>query len=150
MIDPASVVTAWERRRDGFAAMLDLRLDRVAPGEIAMRMPFDERLLNAARTVHGGAIAALCDAAFWVALASVYGVEQPTATISLTCNFLRPATSPHDLVAAARVIRGGKRIVYGEVNVSSGDALVAHATLSFLNSERVDSERVASGDPAAR
>jgi acyl-coenzyme A thioesterase PaaI-like protein len=31
------------------------------------------------------------------------------------------------------VLKPGRRIVYGEVHVYSGEKLVAHATLSFLN-----------------
>jgi hypothetical protein len=30
-------------------------------------------------------------------------------------------------------LRAGRRIVYGEVYVRSGDKIVAHATLDFLN-----------------
>jgi acyl-coenzyme A thioesterase PaaI-like protein len=41
---------------------------------------------------------------------------------------------PHDLIAEAKVLKSGRRIVYGEVYVRSGDIIVAHATLNFLNS----------------
>jgi acyl-coenzyme A thioesterase PaaI-like protein len=70
---------------------------------------------------------------FYVALASIYGREQDTVTASLQCNFLAPALPPHDLIAKARVLRAGRRICYGEVEVTSGGKLVAHATLNFLN-----------------
>ena len=74
------------------------------------------RLQTSHRTrVHGGAIVSLCDSVFWVALASLYGPSQPTATASLTCAFLCPALPPHDLLAKAAVLKPGKRIVYGEV-----------------------------------
>ena len=65
-----------------------------------------------------------------------------TATASLTCSFLRPALAPHDLIAHAKVLKAGKRIVYGEVHVYSGEKLVAHATLSFLNSSETPREGV--------
>ena len=47
--------------------------------------------------------------------------------------FLAPALPPHDLIAEATVLRAGRRICYGEVQVKSNDKLVAHATLNFLN-----------------
>ena len=75
----------------------------------------------------------LCDTVFYIALASIYGREQDTTTVSLQCNFLAPALPPHDLVAEATVLRSGRRICYGEVQVRSGERLVAHATLNFLN-----------------
>ena len=84
-------------------------------------------------TVHGGAIVSLCDTCFYIALASIYGREQETTTASISCSFLRPAVPPNDLVAHATVLKPGRRIVYGEVHVYSGDKLVAHATVNFLN-----------------
>ena len=97
-------------------------------------------MANGTGAVHGGAIVSLCDTCFYVALASLYGHDQPTATASLTCSFLRPALPPHDLLAHATVLKAGRRIVYGEVNVYSGDTLVAHAILSFLNSPKDEGE----------
>src|SRR5665213_1641397 len=100
-----------------------------------MRMPYRPEVQNGTGAVHGGAIVSLCDVVFYIALASIYGREQDTTTVSLQCNFLAPALPPHDLVAEAIVLRGGRRIVYGEVQVRSGETLVAHATLNFLNSD---------------
>jgi uncharacterized protein (TIGR00369 family) len=98
-----------------------------------MRMPFRYELTNPSGGIHGGAIVSLCDTCFYVALASIYGGEQETTTAALQCNFLYPARPPHDLVAEAVVLKAGRRIVYGEVKVWSGERLAAHATLNFLN-----------------
>jgi uncharacterized protein (TIGR00369 family) len=103
-----------------------------------MRMPYRREITNGTGAVHGGAIVSLCDTVFYVALASIYGRDQDTTTIALQCNFLAPAGPPHDLIAEARVLRGGRRIVYGEVYVRSGTEIVAHATLDFLNSYPVE------------
>jgi uncharacterized protein (TIGR00369 family) len=97
-------------------------------------MPFRPEITNGTGAVHGGAIVSLCDTVFYVALASIYGREQDTTTASLQCNFLAPALPPHDLIAEARVLKAGRRIVYGEVYVRSGEKIVAHTTLNFLNS----------------
>jgi uncharacterized protein (TIGR00369 family) len=99
-----------------------------------MRMPFRNEISNGTGAVHGGAIVSLCDTVFYVALASIYGREQNTTTVSLQCNFLAPAVAPDDLIAEATVLRAGRRIWYGEVLVRSGEKVVAHATLNFLNS----------------
>jgi uncharacterized protein (TIGR00369 family) len=125
---------AWEKERGNFVALLDLKLEKVEHGRAVMRMPFRREITNASGGVHGGAIVSLADTVFYVALASVYGREQDTTTVALQCNFLAPARPPHDLVAEARVLKSGRRVVYGEVYVRSGEKIVAHATLNFLNS----------------
>ena len=133
-IDYSHAPHAWEKEKSNFVALLDLKLEKVEHGSAVMRMPLRPEITNGTGAVHGGAIVSLCDTAFYVALASIYGREQDTTTVSLQCNFLAPALPPHDLIAEARVLRAGRRIVYGEVYVRSGEKIVAHSTLSFLNS----------------
>lgn len=132
-LDYSHAPHAWEKERGNFVLLLDLQLEKVERGLAIMRMPFRQEITNGTGAVHGGAIVSLCDTAFYAALASIFGREQDTTTVALQCNFLAPALPPHDLVAEARVLKPGRRIVYGEVNVRSGDKLVAHATLNFLN-----------------
>jgi len=124
----------WEKEKSLFVKLLDLKLENVEKGRAVMRMPFRAEIGNGTGAVHGGAIVSLCDTVFYVALASIYGREQNTTTVSLQCNFLAPALGPHDLVAEATVLRAGRRVCYGEVQVRSGEKLVAHATLNYLNS----------------
>ncbi len=131
--DVEAAIARWDKQKAKFIKTLDLHLVDVGNGEASMRMPFREQVQNGAGAVHGGAIVSLCDTVFWVALASIYGPTQPTATAALSCAFLRPALPPHDLIAHARVRKPGKRIVYGDVEVFSAEKLVAHATFSFLN-----------------
>jgi uncharacterized protein (TIGR00369 family) len=134
-LDVAAAIRTWDKQKANFIQTLDLHLEHVEHGKAEMRMPFRKDVMNAAGAIHGGAIVSLCDTCFWVALASIYGQMQPTATASISCSFLRPALPPHDLIAKATVLKPGKRIVYGEVHVYSGDKLVAHATVSFLNTD---------------
>jgi uncharacterized protein (TIGR00369 family) len=124
---------AWDKEKAYFIQTLDLRLEHVEHGKARMRMPFRPEVTNGAGAVHGGAIVSLCDTCFYIALASIYGREQETTTASISCSFLRPALPPNDLVAHATVLKPGRRIVYGEVHVYSGEKLVAHATVNFLN-----------------
>jgi uncharacterized protein (TIGR00369 family) len=132
-IDFSHAPHAWEKERGNFVLLLDLQLEKVEHGKAVMRMPFRQEITNGTGAVHGGAIVSLCDTVFYVALASIYGREQDTTTVSLQCNFLAPALPPHDLIAEAKVLKSGRRVVYGEVYVRSGQKIVAHATLNFLN-----------------
>ncbi len=147
-LDFDTAIARWDKQKANFVKTLDLKLIEVGHGTATMSMPFRSQIANNAGAVHGGAIVSLCDTVFWVALASLYGPEQPTATASLTCSFLRPALPPHELVARATVLKPGARIVYGEVHVSSGGKLVAHTTLSFLNSPLGDARAVSPGHVA--
>jgi len=148
-LDVDAAIRTWDKQKANFIQTLDLHLEHVEHGKASMRMPFRSQVLNGAGAVHGGAIVSLCDTCFYVALASLYGPMQPTATASLTCSFLRPARPPHDLIAHATVLKPGKRIVYGEVHVYSGEDLVAHATISFLNSDVRSSDVRAPGAEVA-
>ena len=150
--DLEALKARFESQRRYFNATLDLHIEDVGPGVATMRMPFREAVMNGAGNVHGGAIMSLCDSVFWVALATIYGAGQPTSTASLTCNFLRPARSPHDLLATARVLKAGKRIVYGTVEVHGEDGkLIAHATANFMNEPMEEYRaRCAEDEPGAR
>ncbi len=147
-LDVGAAIRSWDKQKANFIETLDLHLEHVEHGKSRMRMPFRSQVLNAAGAVHGGAIVSLCDTSFYVALASIYGPMQPTATASLTCSFLRPALPPHDLIAHATVLKPGRRIVYGEVHVYSGEKLVAHATVSFLNTDSPNAKSPSKGDAA--
>jgi acyl-CoA thioesterase len=134
-IDVDDAIRIWDKQKANFVQVLDLQLEHVEHGKSRMRMPFRPQVTNAMGAVHGGAIVSLCDTAFYVALASIYGPMQWTTTASLATNFLAQARPGHDLVAHAVVLKPGKRIVYGEVHVYSGERLVAHTTISFINKE---------------
>jgi len=145
-IDFSHAPHAWEKERGDFVALLDLHLVSMEHGKAVMRMPFRQEVTNGTGAVHGGAIVSLCDTVFYVALASIYGREQQTTTVALQCNFLAPALPPEDLIAEAKVLKAGHRVVYGEVYVRSGEKIVAHATLNFLNS--YPGEKPPKGQPA--
>ncbi len=147
-IDFSHAPHAWEKERGNFVALLDLQLVSMDRGKAVMRMPFRQEITNGTGAVHGGAIVSLCYTVFYVALASIYGREQQTTTVSLQCNFLAPALPPNDLIAEAEVLKSGRRVVYGEVFVRSGEKIVAHATFNFLNSYPEEKPPGGSGLPA--
>jgi acyl-CoA thioesterase len=131
--DLAAVRAGWESQRCGYSLTLGITLDTLQPGRATMRMPVTQAIMNEVNAVHGGAIASLCDTAFHLAHLSLYGLDEPAVTVDLMCTFLNAAYPPHDLIAHSKIIKGGKRIIYGEVSVYSNDRIVAHATLNFMN-----------------
>jgi uncharacterized protein (TIGR00369 family) len=122
-----------ELEQGPFSAALGFKIEARAEGDATVRMPFAEDLLNAGGPgvpIHGGAIAALAD---FSACAAVWTMPttQSSATISLTVNYISPAVKT-DLVARARVRRGGKRIASIAVEIRDQQgALIADALVTY-------------------
>ena len=84
-------------------------------------------------TVSGPTLFALADLAMYAAVLSCVGPLALTVTTDATVHFLR-RPQPGKLVARARVIKEGARLVVGDVNVfaeGAEDASVMHAVMSY-------------------
>lgn len=135
-LDLGALAREWDENHAKFIDLLGIRLEGLEPGSAVMRLPFRDELTNGAGAVHGGAIASLCDTALYLAHISLYGRGEPTATTNMTCDYLAAVRGPHDLVARAKILKAGRRMVFGEVSVYSDERLVAHATLTYMNTSR--------------
>jgi uncharacterized protein (TIGR00369 family) len=114
-----------------FAAALDIETLAIGDGIATVRLPFRADFLRPGGTVGGPLLMALADVAMYAAVLSVTGAGA-AVTANLNVTFLRkPAPKP--VVAEARVIRHGRRLVYGEIAMfSEGDTkIIAHATASY-------------------
>ena len=88
----------------------------------------DERHLNPHGTVHGGAIATLCDSAMG---AAVWTGDNRPVTIEMKVTYLEPVPAGR-VIAKARVRRRGSRITIVECDVTdAGGEDVAHAIATF-------------------
>lgn len=105
----------------GFLSFLDLSVERVADGEMTLRIPYHEKLTNHGAgegNVHGGIAATIIDTAGGLAVRTTLDepVSAGVATIDLNVSYLRPARG--DLVAEADVIRVGSTVGVAEVTVT--------------------------------
>ena len=75
---------------------------------------------------------ALADFAVYVAVLAAIGWVPLAVTTNLTINFLKKP-APRDLLAEARLIKLGKRLAVGEVDIRSEgeEELVAHVTSTY-------------------
>ena len=133
-IDFSGAPRAWEKEKSNFVALLDLKLESVEHGKAVMRMPYRTEITNGTGAVHGGAIVSLCErSSMSRSPRSTAASKIPRRSRCSATSWRRPVRRTIS-IAEARVLRGGRRIVYGEVYVRSGTEIVAHATLDFLNS----------------
>jgi len=105
----------------------------VAYGECALHMEFDARHTRAGGTVSGPALMTLADTAMYLVTLSVVGPEPLAVTSDLSIRFLR-RPAPARVVAEARVLRAGKRLVVAEVTMFSAgeDEPIAHVTGTYV------------------
>ncbi|GLS16611.1 PaaI family thioesterase [Hydrogenophaga electricum] len=90
-------------------------------GEVTLRLPFSDRLARVGGMVCGQALMAAADTAMVLAIVTRLGTRQPMTTVQLNTSFLKPL-SGQDALVTARVVRAGKSLVFGEIDiVAAGD-----------------------------
>jgi uncharacterized protein (TIGR00369 family) len=104
----------------------------VGKGEARLIMPFSPAIARPVDTVCGPALMALADVAVWAAILTVIGPQEMAVTTSLTMNFLRRA-GPSPIIAEARMLKMGRRLGVGAVELIAADSdeMVAHATATY-------------------
>jgi uncharacterized protein (TIGR00369 family) len=132
---PVSVEQAQRWLAELFAPWvqaLGLRVVRVASGEAELLLPFSEQLCREGGTVCGQALMAAADTAMVLAIASGLGEFRPMTTVGQTTSFMR-AVAGADVRILARVLKPGRTLSFGEVQMSSAadGKLAAHVTTTY-------------------
>lgn len=119
-----------------FPRLLGIEIDSVEPGRARLSVEIRKELLQLQGIMHGGAIATLIDTA--VAFAIV-GASEPDArftTVELKVNYLSPIREGR-VVADARLIRDGRRIVVADCDVFDANGrLAAKGLLTYIRLEK--------------
>ena len=98
-----------------------------------LRQRYSESMLRPGGTVSGPTLMALADYAMYAVLLSAIGPVGLAVTTSLNINFLRKGAADHDVVAAAKILKLGKRLAVGEVSLMSAISPepIAHVTATY-------------------
>jgi len=98
-----------------------------------LRHRYSARMLRPGGTVSGPTLMALADCAMYVVLLSAIGPIGLAVTTNLNINFLRKGQAGQDILAEARLLKLGKRLAVGEVNLLSGTSPdpIAHVTSTY-------------------
>jgi uncharacterized protein (TIGR00369 family) len=101
-------------------------------GGCRVRRAFSAKSLRPGGTIAGPTMMGLTDFAMYVAVLASIGPVPLAVTTNLNINFLRKPAQK-DLIAECRLIKLGKRLAVGEVQIRSEgeDELVAHATATY-------------------
>jgi uncharacterized protein (TIGR00369 family) len=96
-----------------------------------LRLPFSGELRHSGGVICGQVFMAAADTAMVVAISAALGGFKPMTTVSLNISFMR-AVRKGDVLITARVLRLGRNLVFGEVELFDGDGRVAvHATTTY-------------------
>ena len=107
-----------------------LAVEEVGPMTARLRLHVAERHLRPGGTVSGPAMFLLADCAFYVAVLAMIGREPLTVTTNLNINFLRKPEA-RDLEGEARILKLGRTLAVGAVDLKHEGRTVAHATCTY-------------------
>ena len=111
----------------------DITIESADGQTCLLRQRYSERMLRPGGTVSGPTLMALADFAMYVVLLSAIGPIGLAVTTNLNINFLRKGQPGQDVLAEARLLKLGKRLAVGEVNLLSGTSPdpIAHVTSTY-------------------
>lgn len=109
-----------------------LTVTELGAGRAVLRQPYHENFIRPGGVIAGPAMFGLADVALYAAVLSLIGRVELAVTTSMTINFLRKSAL-RALAADARILKPGRRLVYGDVLIYSegDDDPVAHATGTY-------------------
>ena len=112
---------------------LELRVIEARAGEVVLVLPVTPKHVHGGGVLCGQTMMAAADTAMVLAIMTKLGGFKPMTTVQLQTSFLRPvAGSSGNARVVARVLRMGKSLVFGEVQVLNATGeLAAHATTTY-------------------
>ena len=110
---------------------LKLRVEASEGSQVRMRLPFSEDLCRVGGMICGQSMMAAADTAMVLALMQHFGEFRPCTTVQMNTSFLKPL-SGQDGIIAATVIRAGKSLAFGEIDICGADGKsVCRATTTY-------------------
>lgn len=130
-MDLAAANEVFERVLAPWVKELGLVVESVDAQTTVLLLPEAAKLKHSGGVVCGQVLMAAADSAMVVAFSAALGGFRPMTTVNLNTTFLRPISSG-DMRIRARVVRTGKTLLYGDVDIVGSDGRVAaHATTTY-------------------
>ena len=99
---------------------LDLKVVSAGPASVVLRLPHSDQLSRVGDMLCGQAMMAAADTAMVLALIQHFGSFRPCTTVQLSSSFLKPL-SGQDALIEARVLRAGKALAFGEIDLRGAE-----------------------------
>ena len=112
---------------------MGLQVRGLRPGAVLLALPVAPALVHGGGVLCGQALMAAADTAMVLAISRQLGGFRPMTTVQLQTSFLRPiADGSGEAAVLATVLRAGKSLVFGEIEVhDAAGRLAAHATTTY-------------------
>lgn len=95
---------------------LGLQVEGLDGDSVTLRLPQGERLSRVGGMLCGQAMMAAADTAMVLALINQFGSFRPCTTVQMNTSFLKPLSN-QDALVQARVLRAGKTLAFGEIDL---------------------------------
>lgn len=116
------------------SAAMPFRVTHLERGRAVVDLTFSEDHLRAGGSLSGPTMFTLADTALYAAVLSEIGLVPLAVTTDVSIHFLKKPRA--GLSADARLLRCGKRLAVGTVEISSEGEVVAHATGTYALPDR--------------
>jgi uncharacterized protein (TIGR00369 family) len=95
---------------------LGLKVESLDAESVTLRLPQDPQLSRVGGMLCGQAMMAAADTAMVLALINRFGEFKPCTTVQMNTTFLKPLSN-QDALVQARVVRTGKSLAFGEIDI---------------------------------
>ena len=99
---------------------LGLQVEGFDADSVTLRLPQNAELSRVGGMLCGQAMMAAADTAMVLALINQFGEFRPCTTVQMNTSFLKPL-SDQDALVQARVLRAGKSLAFGEIDIRGAD-----------------------------
>lgn len=112
---------------------LNLRVRERRDDTLLLSLPITPLHVHGGGVVCGQTLMSAADTAMVLAVAMKLGTFKPMTTVQLSTSFLRPiAGDAGEATVGARVLRLGKSLVFGEIEITdAAGRLAAHVTTTY-------------------
>jgi uncharacterized protein (TIGR00369 family) len=120
MMEKATLQSALAEYFAPWVQALGLKVETFDADSVTLRLPQNAELSRVGGMLCGQAMMAAADTAMVLALINQFGQFRPCTTVQMNTSFLKPLSN-QDAVIQARVLRAGKSLAFGEIDVRGAE-----------------------------
>lgn len=119
-VGTATLQTALSELFAPWVQALHLQVESCDGASVTLRLPQSDQLSRVGGMLCGQAMMAAADSAMVLALINHFGGFRPCTTVQINISFLKPL-SGQDALVQARVVRAGRSLAFGEIDIRGAD-----------------------------